>query len=175
MINLYYNTLETNSKCNWVMDSLLEGWPNAQPADRTEHIKVPGAYWGFIQNNWVLVEQHQDLEIDWWFWDMPYWGRWNGLKEAQDPTQDFYWRVSKNSIHETKIINRDPSRFNKWKLRRESWKSNGSEIIVCPSSNTMSNWCSGLDEEGWVKNSSRTAPFLTKNKYRIGILMAHIS
>lgn len=153
MINLYYNTNNEDSKCNWVMDSLKQGWPKTQIADRDSPVTTPGAYWGFIQNNWVLIEQHQDLEIDWWFWDMPYWGRWNGLKEAQDPLQKFYWRVSKNSIHETVIVNRPADRFQDWRLTIEPWKRTGSEIVICPSSNTMSNWCSGLDETGWVEKT----------------------
>ena len=104
---LYYNNQNSESKCNWLMNSLAQGWPNCSPADRSLYTQQPGHFWGFIENNWIIIKQHKENNIDWWFWDMPYWGRWNGLKEALAPDQKFYWRVSKNCIHETKIKSRN--------------------------------------------------------------------
>ena len=57
------------------MDSLLQGWPGSATGNRHAPVDAPGAFWGFIQNNHVLIADHQRLEFDWWFWDMPYWGR----------------------------------------------------------------------------------------------------
>ena len=48
-MNLYYNTDKITSKCNWVMDSLLKGWPDAQLATERKYLGEPAAFWGFIQ------------------------------------------------------------------------------------------------------------------------------
>ena len=40
MSNLYYNTDSHASKCNWVMDSLKQGWPETQLGDR----QLPALY-----------------------------------------------------------------------------------------------------------------------------------
>ena len=47
----YYNTNNEDSKCNWLMDSLLQGWPGSATGNRQAPVDAPGAFWGFIQNN----------------------------------------------------------------------------------------------------------------------------
>jgi len=115
------------------MDSLAVGWPG-----EGHH------FWGFIQNNWHLIQERIENEVDWYFWDMPYWGRWCPDSET------FYWRASKNSIHETQVVDRPSDRFAKWNLNVKPWRSTGSEIVVCPSSDTMTRWCTGKSEEEWT-------------------------
>jgi|TARA_B110000459_G_scaffold147067_1_gene160270 hypothetical protein len=135
MLNLNYNTENPDSKCNWVMDSIKQGWP------RGSH------YWGFIQNNWKQIEEHRQDKVDWWFWDMPYHGRW--LPDADN----WYWRVSKNSVHCASVEEHPNDRFNSWNLEIQPWKKNGREILVCPSSDTMTRWCTGLGEKEWVQKT----------------------
>jgi hypothetical protein len=96
-MTLHYNISNPNSKCNWVMECLSNGW-----VDNSEH------YWGFIQDNDRLIRNHQDQFEDYYFWDMPYYGRYGVVDKH-------YWRVSKNGIHPTKIISRPTDRFDKWK------------------------------------------------------------
>lgn len=149
--HLYYNTQNAESKCNWVMRCLLKGWPNSLPYYRKEDMPLETShFWGFIENNEEAVNTLKKHKKDWYFWDMPYYGRWNGLKEAVNPDQDFYWRVSKNSVHykHTKDYPRD--RFNKWKVEPKPYGT-GSKILICPSSETMTRWVTGMDVKMWVQ------------------------
>jgi len=151
-MNLYYNTQNAESKCNWVMRSLLKGWPNADRIqNRTNDIElVPSHFWGFIENNEHAINTLKRAGIDWYFWDMPYYGRWNGLREAINPTQNFYWRVSKNSIHYTHTRDYPKDRFEQWNVQPKPYTS-GSKILICPSSETMTRWVTGMSVDMWVK------------------------
>lgn len=152
MNNLYYNTQNSESKCNWVMRCLLKGWPDARPVQkRSDNIELlPGHFWGFIENNEHAINTLKRAGIDWYFWDMPYWGRWNGLKEAVNPNQDFYWRVSRNSVHYKHTKDYPSDRFDAWQIEPKS-QSTGSKILICPSSETMTRWTTGMDVKMWVQ------------------------
>jgi len=115
------------------MDSLAVGW-----AGDGHH------FWGFINDNQKQIGYLQAQGADWYFWDMPYWGRWRPGADV------FYWRVSKNSIHETQIVNRPDDRFNQWNLKVKPWRNSGSEIVVCPSSDTITRYCTGQGEKEWT-------------------------
>ena len=134
-MTLHYNISNPNSKCNWVMDSLKKGW-----SDDSNH------YWGFIQDNDRLIRNHQDQFEDFYFWDMPYYGRYGVV-------DDHYWRVSKNGIHPTKVTSRPTDRFEKWNIDIKDWDKQGEEILVCPSSNTMSYWCTSQHERVWTEQT----------------------
>ena len=59
LMNLYYNTQKTDSKCNWVMDSLNKGWPLSRPMRDRQYHGGPSSFWGFIDANWSLIQEHQ--------------------------------------------------------------------------------------------------------------------
>ena len=66
---------------------------------------------------------------------------------------DHYWRVSKNGIHPTKVTSRPTDRFEKWNIDIKDWDKQGEEILVCPSSNTMSYWCTSQHERVWTQQT----------------------
>ena len=149
--HLYYNTQNVESKCNWVMRCLLKGWPNSYPYYRKGDIPLDTShFWGFIENNELAVQTLKKHKKDWYFWDMPYYGRWNGLKEAVNPDQDFYWRVSKNSVHYKHVKDYHSDRFSKWQVEPKQYGT-GSKILICPSSETMTRWITGMDVKMWVQ------------------------
>jgi len=149
--NLYYNTQNAESKCNWVMRSLLKGWPDTQRVQkRSDDIElVPSHFWGYIENNEHAINTLKRAGIDWYFWDMPYYGRWNGLREALNPNQNFYWRVSKNSVHYKHTRDYPSDRFEQWGVQPKPYTS-GSKILICPSSETMTRIVTGLSVKHWV-------------------------
>ena len=51
---------------------------------------------------------------------MPYYGRWNGLREALNPNQNFYWRVSKNSVHYKHTRDYPSDRFEQWGVQTKA-------------------------------------------------------
>ena len=136
--NLHRNLNNPDSKCNWVMDSLAKGWLG------DEH-----HFWGFIGDNQKQITQLTEQGKDWYFWDMPYWGRWNGLKEALNPTQDFYWRVSRNSVHYRKTVDYPGDRFARWNIKPHEYRT-GTKILVCPSSETMTRYITGMSVDMWL-------------------------
>jgi len=136
------NKHNTDSKCNWVMDSLAKGWT------------APGEhFWGFIGNNENEIKRCQTQGITWYFWDMPYYGRWSGLAESLTPTADFYWRAGCNHVHYNHRRDYPSDRFDKWKANIRPTRI-GSKILVCPSSETMTRWTTGKDVETWLHDTT---------------------
>jgi hypothetical protein len=135
---LHKNLNNPDSKCNWVMNSLQTGWQGP------EH-----HFWGFIGNNEQQIKKLTAEGKDWYFWDMPYYGRWNGLKQALNPEQDFYWRASRNHIHYRRTEDYPDDRFRQWGVQPKP-HTLGSKILVCPSSETMTRWCTGMDVKMWT-------------------------
>ena len=138
---LHKNHNNQDSKCNWVMDSLSKGWKGPQ-----HH------FWGFIGDNEQQITKCNNEGIDWYFWDMPYYGRWNGLKQALNPSQDFYWRASRNHIHYQHTKNYPDDRFKQWGVQPKPY-TRGSKILICPSSPTMTRWITGKTVERWVEDT----------------------
>ena len=63
LMNLYYNTQKTDSKCNWVMDSLNKGWPLSRPMRDRQYHGGPSSFWGFIDANWYLIQELENFRI----------------------------------------------------------------------------------------------------------------
>ena len=130
---LYRNLQFPDSKCNWVMDSLEEGWPGL------EH-----HFWGFINNNQSQMKQLTEQGIDWYFWDMPFWGRWSRYSD-----REHYWHAAKNKIYPNILKKYPGDRFKKWNCSIKD-TSPGKHILVCPSSDTMTRWITGKGMHDWV-------------------------
>lgn len=126
------------------MDSLQKGWPGAHPADRFSYDLNPSAFWGLIENNHSVIHALHLAGIDWYFWDMPYYGRW-----MPDTKQEFYWRGCKNSIHYKKSHNYPGDRFAYWRVTPRP-KQSGDKILICPSSETVTRWYTGLGVKQWI-------------------------
>ena len=130
----YPNNNIPNSKANWVMASIEKGW--SQPSHH---------FWGLINNNQNIIKELIAQNIDWYFWDMPFYFRY-GLHD------DFMWRVSKNSLYPTGTDARPSDRFDKWGVNPVSYTS-GDKILVCPSSDTISLWYTGLTARQWTQKT----------------------
>ena len=90
----------------------------------------------------------KDLERrqkDFYFADMPYFGRWNG-----DNNAEHYWRITKNELHPSIHYHRAPDRFEHFGKTIEPWKNEGGHILVCNSSQTMNKWYGHTD---WVQDT----------------------
>lgn len=130
------------------MDSLQKGWPGTKTAERFNYELIPSAFWGFIENNHTAINALHQAGIDWYFWDMPYWGRW-----MPDTQKEFYWRACKNNIHYyNKSINRPGDRFTQWGVTPLSRKT-GDKILICPSSDTVTRWVAGCSKQQWIKDT----------------------
>lgn len=121
-----------DSKANWVMRSLLQGW--TAPGDH---------FWGFINDNESQIKDLTAQGKDWYFWDMPYYGRW------LPGVDKYYWRGSRNSLHYKHVKDYPDDRFRQWNVTPQEYGS-GSKILVCPSSETMTRYTTGMDVKMWV-------------------------
>lgn len=148
MLTIYVPSNKLDSKCWQVFNPLLnEGWPDTEVM--YEYIKqdTPGMFWGFVGGNMQMIKRYEeDGDHDWYFADMPYFGRWNGNDD-----QKVYWRIIKNALHMT------PSRKcyddDRWKAHNidlYDWNDKGEHILVCPSSITMTRYYYNYDDSIWV-------------------------
>jgi hypothetical protein len=130
------------------MDSLKEGWPDSEYAAYTQtYYGYPAAYWGFINSNKNNILRHIDNGVDWWFWDMPFWGRW-----SRHTDREHYWHVAKNNIYPTLVHDCPSDRFDASGLKPKPYKS-GEYILICPSSDTMTRWVTGEGDKDWVEDT----------------------
>lgn len=140
--NLYYSPKQ-GSKCNWVMDSIKRGWPNCTPGNRNDPASQSSHFWGMIYNE-QTIRYLTTKKVDWYFWDMPYHKRY-GLCD------DFMWRVSKNRLHYKRTHDWPSDRFEQWGITPKPYGSGG-KILLCPSSETMTRWYTGMDVKMWIKS-----------------------
>ena len=147
---LYRQTNIPHSKCNWVMDSLEKGWQG------NDH-----HFWGFINNNEFKTKQLTKHRIDWFFWDMPYYGRWH-----KDITKDFYWRASKNHIHYRHTKDYPGDRFKQWNVTPKEY-TKGTKILICPSSETMTRYITDLTVQEWLNKTIETLKLHTDRPIEI--------
>lgn len=135
------------------MRSLLKGWRGmpirVQWRDRVEHPDIESHFWGFIENNEQIISELSKKSIDWWFWDMPYYGRW-----INDECKEWYWRVSRNRLHYKRVRDYPSDRFDAWNVQPKPYVT-GTKIVICPSSETMTRWTTGMDVNTWVENTKQ--------------------
>jgi len=140
-LKIYHKPGNKDSKAWYVFNPMAKGWKDGvEYIDNYKPTEGPSLFWGFVGQNYDLVERHKKLGHTWYFSDMPYWGRWNGLFEALDPNYNFYWRIIKNKLHHNTIVQRPSDRFNKLNIEIQDWRPPGEHILVCPSSPTMNRY-----------------------------------
>lgn len=127
-----------SEKMDAIFNALEDGWPDAK---RNRHIADLYFFWGLIGKNSDMMKAGKPFM----FVDMPYNGRWL-------PGSDYdssYWRVCKNGLHNNDKLNVDQSRFDSWGVKLEPMRE-GEHILICPSSETMTHYLTGLSSEEWM-------------------------
>ena len=92
--------------------------------------------WGLRLTNHRRARECRKANKPWLFCDMPYWGRWNPLKEAVAPDAEYYWRTIFNDIHVTKIHDNLPQDRIK-DITLKDWRTKGEYILLAPSSDSI--------------------------------------
>jgi hypothetical protein len=133
------------SKAYIVLDAARKGWPDTIDIKNYARGDGPAMFWGFVGENFSLMKDLQRRKKDFYFADMPYFGRWNG-----DNNAEHYWRITKNFLHSPVHYHRPPDRWNRFNKTIEPWKKDGGHILVCPSSPTMNRWYGHTD---WVQDT----------------------
>lgn len=151
-LNIYVPRGKSDSKAWQVFSPFQMGWDDDTNVEYDYEFQGGmGMFWGFVGQNEQMIREHIQQGARWLFSDMPYFGRWHGLKEALNPNQDFYWRVIQNQCHATYIIkDYSPDRFKVHNIQMKE-RRHGSEILLCPSSETMTRFHHGVSTKTWIE------------------------
>ena len=133
------------SKAYLVLDAARKGWPETIDIKNYARGDGPAMFWGFVGENFSLMKDLERRSKDYYFADMPYFGRWNG-----DNNAEHYWRITKNELHPSVHYHRSGDRFEHFNKTIEPWKNDGGHILVCNSSQTMNRWYGHTD---WVQDT----------------------
>jgi len=134
MLTIYAPSDNPKSKCWEVFNGIKQTWPTETEIKNNleTYAKSPSMFWGFINNNINLVHQLEQQQLEYWYTDTPYFGRFDNTNLKDD---NHYWRICKNRIH-AKFIRECPSdRFDRFNLKIKTRNKNqGEYILICPSS-----------------------------------------
>jgi hypothetical protein len=118
-------------------------------------------FWGFVNNNLLLVKKLEARKQQFWFTDTPYFGRFdnNNLK-----SNNHYWRICKNRIHVPFIKDCKSDRFEKFGMKVQAPNFKGKNILVCPSSPGIHQY---LDRPNWLKETLEEIKIYTDRPIKI--------
>ena len=68
----------TQSKAYLVIDNVRKGWSETIDIKNYARTDGPSLFWGFVGENFALIKDLERRGKDYYFADMPYFGRWNG-------------------------------------------------------------------------------------------------
>ena len=125
--------------------------------------------WGLATSNYHKAHELVRNKQPWLFCDMPYWGRWNPLKQAVNPQGEYYWRMCLNDIHVTDI-KKDLPKHRIDHINIEPWRQHkGDYVLVAPSSVTVNNFVGEPDWEqrtvAWLRTQT-DMPIKVRHKPR---------
>lgn len=130
-------------KMDRIYAALEEGWPTAKINDKLAKQYV---LWGLIGTNPQIIVEDRDNSFI--FCDMPYSNRYDPENEDWDNT---YWRWCVGNLHDNRRLNVPPDRFIEQNHVVKPWETQGDHILICPSSQTMTHFMTGLTVEQWVQ------------------------
>ncbi len=148
-----------------------KAWYTLKPLMRYHDPKGIPTMWGLAMHNYQHAQQLSNQKQPWIFCDMPYWGRWNPLKQAVDPGAEYYWRICYSDIHVTGIVPNLPQHRIQH-INIKPWKkTQGDYILVAPSSNTVNAFIGESTWEqktvAWLKTKT-DMPIKVRHKPRKG-------
>ena len=168
-LTIYVPSNKEDSKCWKIFNPILVGWPDVEIVNDYVKRNTPGMVWGFVGRNESIVKQYINDKInDWFFSDMPYFGRWTSYDESIDPKSDFYWRIIKNKIHADNVLKHYPD--DRWKAHNidlKDWNFKGKHILVCPSSSTMTRFTTGMTDDSWLETTLNKLSTLTDRPIKV--------
>lgn len=140
---LNLNMPRSSPKMEKIYSALIKGWPDTQ-INRSDYY-IYDVLWGLIGRNAQIASSNQ---ADFIFCDMPYNGRYDPNNEDWDNT---YWRWCYKGLHDGRRLNVPSDRFDKWDIKIKPWTNNGEYILLCPSSETMTQFMHKCSVERWLE------------------------
>lgn len=118
-----------------------KAWYSLKPLQKYHSVDGIDTMWGLASSNFKKVMENNPYILC----DMPYWDRWNPLKQAVNPNAEYKWRVSYNNIHCNQIFDLPHDRIKHIQIK--DWKQQGEYVLVAPSSPTIHNV---IGEPNWL-------------------------
>ena len=146
---------KASPKMEKIFAALEQGYPKAKINAHGTDLFV---LWGLIANNSQYMVKDRYI-----FCDMPYNGRYDPNNEDWDNT---YWRWCFNSLHDNRELNVPSDRFDQWDIKVKPW-SKGEHILICPSSNTMTQYMHNMSSQEWTDDTSRKIKSFTNRPIKI--------
>ena len=119
MLTIYAPSNKPESKCWEVFHGVAKTWPEQNKILDNSATNIFNTaldqcmFWGFTGNNLNLVHQLEDKNLNYWFTDTPYFGRFDNNNLRPD---NHYWRIAKNNIHVGLIKDCPADRLQKFNL-----------------------------------------------------------
>ena len=146
-----------------------KAWYTLKPLQQYHDAQGIPTMWGLAVGNYQRAVDFKNNKKPWLFCDMPYWGRWNPLKQAANPEGEYFWRICFGDIHVTEIKKDLPHDRIKH-IELKPWrKSQGDYILVAPSSVTVNSYIGQRDWEqktvSWLQTQT-DMPIKVRHKPR---------
>ena len=146
-----------------------KAWYSLKPLQQYHDPNGIPTMWGLAVGNYQKAVNLKNNNQPWLFCDMPYWGRWNPLKQAVDPCAEYYWRICFGDIHVTQI-RKNLSHERIKHIEIKPWrKKQGDYILLAPSSITVNSYIGQRDWEqqtvSWL-SSQTDMPIKIRHKPR---------
>ncbi|HBY69112.1 MAG TPA: hypothetical protein DEG69_16005 [Flavobacteriaceae bacterium] len=152
MLTIYAPSNKPESKCWEVFNGIQANWTSkVKVADNTMPYYLnddnDSMFWGLVNNNTNLIHQIEERGQTYWFTDTPYFGRFDNNNLRPD---NHYWRLCKDNIHTTKVLDCDSDRFQKFKITTKDYNPGREYILICPSSAGVNAY---LGHNNWLEET----------------------
>ena len=141
-----------------------KAWYSLKPLQKYFDANGIDTMWGLGSGNYTRVINNRSTNKPYLFCDMPYWHRWNPLKQAVNPNGEYKWRVAYSNIHCNEIFDLPTDRIKDIQIK--DWQEKGKYILVAPSSPTLQTF---INRPNWIDETIADL----KNKTDMPIKVRH--
>lgn len=150
-------------KMERIYSAMNMGWPDCEINDGNADINV---LWGLIGNNPTYIKSGKPYI----FVDMPYHGRLMANSKDHLQESDYnrsYWRFCYNGLHNNEKLDVPGDRFEEWHTKIQPWQTDTDHILLCPSSDSMTQMLHGCSSADWTIHVMETLRQYTNRPIRV--------
>ena len=155
MILALHRPVSKTSKANLCFDALAKAYHTVNNYDKSVNSAHLNVFWGLVENNSSKIKFCVDNRIPWLFVDMPYWHRWTN-SNLDWSINNAHWRFVPGAFHPTEYHQFDNNRLSDIEVKLTKLKSSN-KVLICPSSDTLTRHCLGIDSATWVQQTIKQA------------------
>lgn len=155
MILELHRPFSKTSKANLCFDALSNAYDTVDNYSNSVNPARLNVFWGLVENNSRKIKFCVDNRIPWLFVDMPYWHRWTS-SNLDWSISNAHWRFVPGAFHPTEYHVFENNRLVDIAVKLAKPKL-GSTVLICPSSDTLTRHCLGIDSATWVQQTIKQA------------------